>query len=366
MTVMQPPPTPPDELIDRVTSGFSNDEAAAHRELFDKTGRQSLEEFENALGAVGTTIASHSKVLEFGCGCGRIMRWMGPIAEHVELYGTDIDERAIEWAAANLSFARFDTNAGTPPTRYEDGQFDLILNHSVFTHLDAHYQDLWLTELRRITAPGGLLVLSVHGQHAFDVAERQLAPGSRQVLEWRQTLERDGLLFVADDAYVGSAFPDFYHTTFHAPWYLFEHWNQWFEVAAFLPRSSLGFQDQLVLRRRDGDEVEPPVRARPAGIQQPVVEPTPPRPASLEMHVDPSRFGAAGLLARRALFRVARPVLHAQSGVNSSLADAIVALEARADERMPPLVASVFRQQAERLERLEREVDGLRRSLDER
>ena len=238
-------PLPPDELIDRVVTGFSNERADEHRAMFLETGHNSLHDLERALTAVGDTLSGHERILEFGCGCGRIMRWMEELGRTRTLVGTDIDARAVEWASENLPFARFDVNDGVPPTRYRDGEFDLVVNHSVFTHLDEHYQDLWLAELERITAPGGLLVLSIHGEHAYQVSEQHLETDSPLRREWRAKLERDGILYIAEDTYVGSAFPDFYHTTFHAPWYVFEHWSRWFDVLAYLPRSSLEFQDQL-------------------------------------------------------------------------------------------------------------------------
>jgi SAM-dependent methyltransferase len=367
-------PLPPDELIDRVVSGFSNEEVEAHRALFLQTGRRSLEDLEAALAAVGDTLSSHESILEFGCGCGRIMRWMEDLGRTRKLAGTDIDARAIEWASENLTFARFDVNEGLPPTRYDDGEFDLIINHSVFTHLDESYQDQWLTELRRITAPEGLIVLSIHGEHAFMTSEEQLEEGARQRREWRMILERDGILFVSDDTYVGSAFPDFYHTAFHAPWYVFEHWSRWFDVLAYLPRSSLDFQDQVVLRRRSDSAGDwAPIRARPAGSASASVTPSP-APATtgldgpLQMPSQDSRFGSLGLLGRRAIFRAARPVLHAQQQVDSSLAEAISSLDARIgesrDERMPPLVHIALRQQAERIERLESDIRELRGTLN--
>jgi SAM-dependent methyltransferase len=358
-------PLPPDELIDRVMGGFSNQEAEKYRAQFLQTGRQSLEEMELALAAVGDTLEAHERILEFGCGCGRIMRWMEELGGARSLVGTDIDARAVEWASANLPFARFDVNEGLPPTRYGDGEFDLIVNHSVFTHLDERYQDMWLAELQRIAAPGCVLVLSVHGEHAFDASERQLEEGSRERREWRARLERDGILYVAEDTYVGSAFPDFYHTAFHAPWYVFEHWSRWFEVLAYLPRSALDFQDQVVLRRREGAERDAPIQARPSGdtaapaaadSSRATVDPYGP----LVMPTSSSRFGALGLLARRAIFRAARPVIHAQQEVDRSLAESVSALEARLDERMPPLVHIALRQQAERIERLESELQSLR------
>jgi SAM-dependent methyltransferase len=365
-------PLPPDELIDRVVSGFSNEEAEAHRALFLETGRRSLEDLEAALAAVGDSLSAHRSILEFGCGCGRIMRWMDDIGRSSALVGTDIDQHAIEWAVANLPFARFDVNGDVPPMRYADGEFDLVLNHSVFTHLDASYQDLWLTELQRITAPGGVLVISVHGDYAFQQSERQLAPGSRDRREWREQLERDGILFVAEDSYVGSAFPDFYHTAFHAPWYIFEHWTNWFDLIAYLPRSSLDFQDQVVLRRRgDVDPARESIRARPAGVAADALSSPAPRPSSLaedrralQAPTVASKYGALGVAARRGLFRLARPVLYAQQRVDRELVDSIASLDDRIEEtreqRMPPLVHIALRQQADRIERLEKDIRELR------
>jgi SAM-dependent methyltransferase len=368
-------PLPPDELIDRVVSGFSDEEADRHRTLFLETGRRSLADFEQALTAIGDSTSAHARILEFGCGCGRIMRWMEDVARSSALVGTDIDERAIEWASANLPFAQFDVNAGVPPTRYADAEFDLILNHSVFTHLDARHQDLWLAELQRITAPQGVLVLSVHGDYAFHHSEQQLAQASHERREWRAVLERDGILFVAEDSYVGSAFPDFYHTAFHAPWYVFEHWSRWFDVLAYLPRSSLDFQDQIVLRRRgDAERAGEPIKARPGGASPGAPLPPVSRPevedaqSILLAPTIGSRYGVLGLAARRALFRLARPVLYAQQRVLRELAEAISSLDERMDEtreqRMPPLVHIALRQQAARIDRLDGELRELRRTSD--
>jgi SAM-dependent methyltransferase len=364
-------PLPPDELIDRVVSGFSNEDPEAHRALFLETGQRSLRDLEDALAAVGDTLAAHERILEFGCGCGRIMRWMEELASKSTLVGTDIDERAVEWASGNLPFARFDVNAGLPPTGYSEGEFDLVLNHSVFTHLDAHYQDQWLAELQRITSPGALLVLTVHGEHAFWSSEQQLPADSRERREWRPQLERDGLLYIAADHYVGGAFPDFYHTAFHAPWYVFEHWSQWFEVLAYLPRSSLEFQDQVVLRRPDGSDLHPAIRARAAdSASASIPGPANPRGAGdadiLTAPAVASRYGFLGVLARRAIFRAARPVLHAQQNANRSLAESVSRLEGRLGDRMPPLVHLALRQQADRIERLERELRQLSSTVGDR
>lgn len=80
-----------------------------------------------------------------------------------------------------------------------------------------------------------------------------------------------------NDNFVGGPFPDFYHSTFHAPWYVHEHWGQYFSVAGYAARRSLGFQDFVLLERSD----EPGSRRRLRPKVQPGVTPTPPPGGSL-------------------------------------------------------------------------------------
>jgi hypothetical protein len=109
----------------------------------------------------------------------------------------------------------------------------------LFTHLDERMQDLWLGELRRITRPGGLLLLTVEGQSSWNRTAEASELGGEDPERWRTELESRGILFISDDLFVGSSHPGFYHSAIHAPWYVFEHWTQFFDVAAFIPDGSL-------------------------------------------------------------------------------------------------------------------------------
>jgi len=133
---------------------------------FLESGRRSVDDVKRALAAVGRTLDSFTDILDFGCGCGRMARWLlgDP---RCSLTGVDIDATMIEWCTEHLPGGRFETNAGLPPTKYADHSFDLVVNHSVFTHLDEEYQDRWLEELSRITRPDGVLVLSFSGDLPF-------------------------------------------------------------------------------------------------------------------------------------------------------------------------------------------------------
>jgi len=223
------------------------------------------------VASVGRTLDSFRRVLDFGCGPGRVTRWLEPLAGIWELHGCDIDRQAIDYDQRHIPFASFEHTAPQPPLPWSEGYFDLVINHSVFTHIDEIHQDLWLEELNRIVTPGGFLVLSVHGDFAFQVAERDMRGGGEDPKVWRSALERHGILFIADDGYLGGVFPDFYHTTFHAPWYIFSRWAKWFDIRSYLPKADLGFQDVVVLQRRmNGQEVPMPLQPAIGQVEAPI------------------------------------------------------------------------------------------------
>ena len=66
----------------------------------------------------------------------------------------------------------------------------------------------------------------------------------------RRDFDEKGFVYITEDSYQYGPFPDFYHSTFHSPAYVFRHWNRFMEVEAYIVRGSLGFQDFVLLRRR--------------------------------------------------------------------------------------------------------------------
>ena len=242
------PPLPPVDLIDRVSRPFTVEEAEAIRQGFDSFPEEQLQALERALALVGKEFADFERLLDFGCGPGRYLRLLGPLAVTTEIHGADVDADAIQWLRDNVTFGEFSVIPPTPPTAYDDGEFDLVINHSVFTHIDVDMQDLWLAELRRITAPDGILLLTVHSSADWERTIRDIAAAGDDADAIRSRFERDGVVFVADDHFVGSTHPEGYHTAFHAPGYVFEHWGAWLDVVAYMPLGAVS-QDLVVLRR---------------------------------------------------------------------------------------------------------------------
>jgi SAM-dependent methyltransferase len=239
------PPMPPPRLRFKVAGHY--DEG-----LFDSSGRRSIEDISRALAGVGRRLSDFPRILEWGCGCGRILRHLS--APGQEVHGCDIDGEAVEWLGRTFPDLHVAAIDGLPPTPYPDAHFDLIINHSVLSHLSEDYQDAWLAELRRILKPEGVLILTVLGPQAYDGWVSQL-PHDREDLieaakESRRALQREGIYFFVDNGWA-EHFPDYYQSTFHAPWYVFQHWSEFFSVLSYISEGSLKHQDMIVLRQRD-------------------------------------------------------------------------------------------------------------------
>ena len=127
------------------------------------------------------------------------------------VHGTDIDAEIIGGCGRTFPWA-YQVAPHTPRSHIPDHHFDLVINHSVFTHLDEHHQNLWLAELQRIAEPGALLLLTIKGQSSWNRTYEASVRVGEDPERWRADLRRAGMVFIGDDHFVGSTHPDFYHS----------------------------------------------------------------------------------------------------------------------------------------------------------
>lgn len=228
---LKPVSPPPDHLQVRQVGSVWGDR-------FYPAGREMFDQIAGVFAAADSPLPEARRVLDFGCGCGRVLRSFGEVAHAGEIWGCDIDGEAIAWNQHHLGhIGRFYANPTEPPTTFPEGGFDAVYSVSVFTHLPEDLQMAWVGELHRIMAPGGLLVPSFHGEHYWQQDPGVAAEVSDTGFAYRTGAVTEGL-------------PEFYMVAYHSIDYIREKWAPWFEVIAHHPRCIDGAHDAVALRRR--------------------------------------------------------------------------------------------------------------------
>src|SRR5262249_17788274 len=115
-------------------------------------------------------LATVRRILDWGCGCGRLAGHFLADPHRFELAGCDIDPEAVAWCGERLAPAEFLPISRTPRLPYPDGRFDAVLAFGVFLCVSPEAQAEWLAELKRVLAPGGLLVASLQGAFSASFA----------------------------------------------------------------------------------------------------------------------------------------------------------------------------------------------------
>lgn len=226
-------PMPPEPLRWRVT-GNKDPEA------FLKSGKSNFQNIKSALGKIDKDLSSFKKILDFGCGCGRVIRWFLPLSKSVELYGTDYDYEAIEWCRNNLTSYKFNKNKELPPLDYTSNTFDFIYAISIFTHLNEEYQFQWLKELKRISKQNCILFLTTKGKFLLEKSPEEIRTRGINLLD------SEGFFCTGGKFWKGT-FPEYFSDTFHTKEYIIEKWSKYFHIIDYIPRGMAAGQDIVIL-----------------------------------------------------------------------------------------------------------------------
>lgn len=231
---------PPAELRHRVGAGGG--------QAFIRSGLLHVECFEESLAAVGVRLADGRDLLEWGAGCGRMTVHFADRAPGARVTVADTDGEAIAWVAEHVPLHATATLPILPPSELPSDAYDLVVGHSVLSHLDVRAQDLWLAELARVTRPGGHVAVSFNGPAALDWhLEHPLVDVPRSVAD---AVAHDGVAIWTGDGWEDE-FYDGYHTTFHEHAYVRAHWSRWFDVLTIDEAAAWPTQDIAVLRARE-------------------------------------------------------------------------------------------------------------------
>jgi SAM-dependent methyltransferase len=216
----------------------------ADASYFLRSGEQHSQLIRELLEQDGSPITELDALLDWGCGCGRVLRHWADLGG-TRIAGCDVNPRMVEWCSGNLPFADVAVTKMSPPLPYEDGSFDLVYAFSVFTHLPEDLQHAWMRECRRVLRPGGYLLISTLGEYYLSL--RRLSAAERETFS-------NGDVVVLYEGAPGTSLCSAYHP----PAYVHDNLGADYDLVAFRPAAESGRHDMHFFRK-------PAVRAVGAG-----------------------------------------------------------------------------------------------------
>lgn len=103
-----------------------------------------------------------SKILDFGCGWGRLLRLFYKTTPYTQLYGVDPWQKSLDFCKQYNLKCNFGLSTAVPDSLpFGDTAFDLVYAFSVFTHISFKSADAALKIIRKRIDKNGLLVITI-------------------------------------------------------------------------------------------------------------------------------------------------------------------------------------------------------------
>lgn len=179
------------------------------------------------------------KIYEWGCGPARIIRHLSGLfsEQDVRIFGSDYNKATINWCQQAIPDITFILNDLEPPVSFPDDSFDAIYNYSVFTHLSesSHFQ--WMNELRRLLKPGGILIMTTHG----DISRSHLLKSEEKDYDLGRLVVR-GKIMEGKRCYVA----------YHSPRFVSEKMLKGFQIVEHINSPSACYPQDVWVARKVG------------------------------------------------------------------------------------------------------------------
>ncbi len=156
--------------------GFPED--AVQRQFTGRFGEQALLEAYNFYQcakkhcvSLGNPIKNGTRILDFGCGWGRIIRFFFKDTGCENLFGVDVDPKMIDFCDKEMLCGSYFVVSPEPPSVFQDATIDMVYAYSVFSHLAESTATNWISEFSRILKPGGILIATTQDKSFLDACE---------------------------------------------------------------------------------------------------------------------------------------------------------------------------------------------------
>jgi SAM-dependent methyltransferase len=233
---------PNDFMANRLLPGRAQDYGD-----YVKHSRASFEILSQGLRAAGRCWSDVESVIDFGCGYGRVTRWLPTVLPPDKVTACDVQAEGVRWCAAEFGVRPLVGRPNITDTGFD--RYDVLFSISVATHLSPGRLAALFRALMRIINPGGVVIFSTNGP-----ISAQTATSIRQYIDRQKLLadlDQTGSAFIPYPHYADPEFGDTFVTNRHVVRSMAELAPE-FVVVAYEEARFWSVQDCYVFKKASG------------------------------------------------------------------------------------------------------------------
>jgi SAM-dependent methyltransferase len=222
------------------------DSSAEEVASYAERGRNVIALVEETLAAAGKRIEDVESWLDFGCGYGRVLRFLLERVPPERVAASDVIAEGVEFCRSEFGV----TGLRSRPelASVELGSFDFVYAVSVLTHLDERNSVDFLRLVGESLSDGGIAMFTTHGEWSLAHPEHYGSEYEARAAEIEATVRERGIFYLPYDFASGD-----YGMTWHSRGFVEEtmaalHGAE-LQPLLFKPRGLDGHQDVYAYRR---------------------------------------------------------------------------------------------------------------------